>query len=43
VKARWRSTQSDGALMAEKILGLKAAPRLEHVGGKHSKRVQDRR
>jgi hypothetical protein len=43
VKTRWRPTQSDGALMVEKILGLKPAPRLEHVGGKHSKRVQDRK
>jgi len=29
--------------MAEKqILSFKPAPRLEHVGGKHPKRVQDR-
>jgi hypothetical protein len=30
--------------MAQKqILGLKPAPRLEHVGDEHSKRVQNRK
>jgi hypothetical protein len=43
-KTRWCPSQSDVELMTEKqILGFKSAPRLEQVGYKHSKRVQDRK
>ena len=41
-KARWRTPHNDIELMTEKkVLGLEPAPRLEHVGGEHSKRVRD--
>jgi hypothetical protein len=41
-KTRWRTRQGDAELITEKqILGLKSAPRLEHVGYEHSERVQD--
>jgi hypothetical protein len=39
-----RSAQSNIELMAEKeILGFKPALRLDHIGDKHSERVQDRK
>jgi len=42
-RSRWRPLQGDIELIAEKqVLGFKPASRLEHVGDKHSKRVQDR-
>jgi hypothetical protein len=43
-KTQWFLPQSDSQLMAEQqILCLKAAPRLEQVGGEPSERMQDRK
>ena len=43
-KTRRRTSRSDVELMTEKkVLSFKPAPRLEHVGDKHSKRMQDRK
>ena len=43
-KTRWRLPQRDIELMSEKqVLGFKSPPRLEHIGDKHSERVQDRK
>jgi hypothetical protein len=40
----WRPPQGDVELMTEKkVLGLKPAPRLQHVGDEYSERAQDRK